>query len=138
MFKATEEIKRAFDARKLKYHIMDNGEVSAVEAGISGEKYSGLEVVFFSPDDDNDVAVRIMKICKVPSDRMAHMLVAVNKCNEKFRYVKLVIDKDRDVNLEYDMPLKNENVGDIAVEMLVRIMKMMEEIYPVLMKAMYA
>jgi hypothetical protein len=66
------------------------------------------------------------------------MLVAVNSCNNKFRYVKLTIDKDRDVNLEYDMPLQNNDVGEIAVEMLIRIMKMMEEIYPVLMKALYA
>jgi hypothetical protein len=29
-------------------------------------------------------------------------------------------------------------VGEIAVEILVRIMKMMEEIYPTLMKALYA
>ena len=138
MFKATAEIKKVFDKKGIKYRLVDKDEISYVEAGIRGENFSSVDVCFFSRDNDNDVSVRVMQICKVQKDKLGKMLVAINQCNNKFRYVKFVMDNDYDINLEYDMPLKNTDVGEIAMEMLVRIMKIMEEAYPILMKAMYA
>ncbi len=138
MFKATRDIKAAFDRKGIKYRLVDKSEISYIEAGIRGESFSSMDVCYFSRDNDNDVSVRVMQICKVPNGKLAQMLVAINECNNRFRYVKFVMDKDRDVNLEYDMPLKNNDVGEIATELLIRIMKIMEEAYPVFMKAMYA
>ena len=138
MFRATRDIKRKFDSKEIKYRVVDKSDVSYIEAGIRGDNYSSMDVLYISRDDDNDVSVRVMQICKVPDNKLAPMILAVNECNNKFRYVKFVMDKDRDINLEYDMPLKNNDVGEIAVELLIRIMKIMDEAYPIFMKAMYA
>lgn len=138
MFKATREIKNIFDKKGIKYRLVDKDEVSYIEAGIRGENFSSLDVCYFSRDNDNDVSVRVMQICKVPEGKLAQMLIALNDCNNRFRYVKFVMDKDRDINLEYDMPLKNTDVGEIATELIIRIMKIMEEAYPIFMKALYA
>ena len=138
MFKATKAIKAVFDQTRLKCIAEETSELSYVEAGIRGEEYPAMKVRFFSSDDDNDVSVRVMQICKVPESKTAKMLMAVNACNNRFRYVKFVMDKDRDINLEYDIPMSTDKVGEVAREILVRIMKVMEEAYPILMKAMYS
>ena len=138
VFKATREIAAKLDSEEIKYSILTGNDSSTVQVKYSGDNFSTLEILFISRDDDNDVSVRVIHICKVPDNKLAPMILAVNECNNKFRYVKFVMDKDRDINLEYDMPLKNNDVGEIAVELLIRIMKIMDEAYPIFMKAMYA
>ncbi len=137
MFKATREISRAFDAKGIKYRVIDKEKVSYVEASVRGKVAPSVDIDFFSSDDDNDVSVRVVAILRAPDNRLGQILVAINECNNRFRFVKFVLDKDRDVNLEFDMPLRTTNPGDVAVEMLIRIMKIIDDAYPVLMKAVF-
>ena len=137
MFKATREISRAFDAKSIKYRVVDKEKVSYVEASVRGKVAPSVDIAFFSSDDDNDVSVRVVAILRAPENRLGQALVAINECNNRFRFVKFVLDKDRDINLEFDMPLRTTNPGDVAVEMLIRIMKILDDAYPVLARAIF-
>jgi len=138
VFKATREIAAAFDAKGIKYRVVDKEKVSYVEAGVRGKVAPAVDINFFSSDDDNDVSVRVVAILRALDNRLGQALVAINECNNRFRFVKFVMDKDRDINLEFDMPLRTTNPGEVAVEMLIRIMKIIDDAYPILVKAVYA
>ena len=60
--------------------------------------------------------------------------------NHKVRFAKFVLDNDGDINVEYDFPLKSSDdcVGEIAFEIFVRMMQILDEHYSIFMKAMYS
>lgn len=62
-----------------------------------------------------------------------------NQMHIKVRYVKFVLDEDNDLNLEYDPPqlISDDCVGEVAVEMMIHIARIMDENYSAFMKALY-
>ena len=93
---------------------------------------------FISRDDDNDVAVRVYELVSVDDAHKAKVLAAINKLNAKYRYIKFVLDDDGDVNLEYDYLVDCPDPAASAKEIVIRIVKMVDEAYPELMRAMWA
>ena len=136
MFQATKAIQEAFAEANLKCRVEEAGGMSMVKAGVSG-KQTTYSIHFISSDDDNDVASRVMTFVKTPEEKRPQVLEAINECNRKFRFLKFVIDKDNDVNVEADIPLRVTNVGPVAVELTIRIMKILDEAYPIFMKCIW-
>ncbi len=134
---ATRAIQQVFDEREVKYRIKEVGDTSAVEAGFSIKNGPGVIVRFISPDDDNDVAIRALQLLKVTDSKRDSILAAINQLNDQYRYVKFVMDKDNDVNVEYDLCLCTEDVGEICFEIFARFMQILDEAYPVLMHALW-
>ena len=93
---------------------------------------------FISNDDDNDVAVRIYSLLSVEESHRDKILPAINTLNRKYRFVKFVMDNDGDVNVEYDFPVTSPNPAASAKELVIRIVKIVDDSYPVLMRAMWA
>lgn len=138
VYNASKEIAKVFDDNGIKYRINETANTSAVEAGFSGKNAPNILVRFISTDDDNDVAARILSLVKVTDEKRPAVLEAINSLQRRFRYVNFTIDDDGDVHVGYDMPVRTTNVGDIAVEMFVRMVKIADDAYPVLMKAIWS
>ena len=49
-----------------------------------------------------------------------------------------MVNKDNDLRVEFDLPIRTDNVGPVAVEMFVRFMQLIDKALPVLMKAIWA
>ena len=128
VYNATKLIKKAFDSNDINCRIRETESTSAVEAGFSGENAPNFIVRFISTDDDNDVAIRILSFVKVPEKKRAAVLDAINSLQRRFRYVNYTID----------LPMRTQNVGDVCVEMFIRIVKIADDSYPVLMKAIWS
>ncbi len=64
----------------------------------------------------------------------------INQCNQKFRYFKFVMNDDNDVSVEYDFPVEASDytLGQEVVEILMRMMHVLDECYPVLMRAIWS
>ena len=137
MFKATAAIKRAFEDKNIKFRVVEKENISYIEASIRGKVAPSVDVCFFSSDDDNDVSVRVVGIVRIPDHKRAAGLEAINQCNNQFRFVKFVLDKDNDVNLEFDMPVNTLIPGEVATEMLIRMIQILDDAYPVLMKTLW-
>lgn len=143
MYRATSFITEAFDEAKIKYCVRcedGGGEKEWVEATFPVDGGPIVAERFFSTDNDNDVAVRILSLInKVPEERKARMLEACNYLNEELRHVKFSLDNRGDVNVSFDFPVKmsDECVGPVAVEVFIRSMRILDEKYDVLMKALY-
>lgn len=140
IYKATNLIREEMDKEGLKYAVEEFETASAVFAGFAIENGPSVRVQFVSLDNDNDVSIRLLGIVNgVPENKVPEMLVAVNECNCKYRYVKFTLDKDKDINLEYDIPLKTDDgcLGAQACEIFYRIMKIVDACYPAFMRVMW-
>lgn len=127
---ATMEIIQEFDSANIKYDAVDNQDANY--------SYVAASFKFISNDDDGDVEVRAFSLAHIPDERLAGALKLVNELNRRFRYVKFVIGEDNDVNAEYDLPLRNANIGPCATEMFIRCMKIIDVALPELMHLIWA
>lgn len=138
MFRATEEIYDAFRADNLHCNKGLNGESSYVSAGIS-TKLVNFKVLFISTDDDSDVAMRVYNFIRFDETKLSAVIAAVNSLNAKFRYIKFIVDTDdNSITISWDFPVRCNNIGDTAVEMTIRLMRMADEAYSELMRTIWA
>ncbi|MDD7367892.1 MAG: YbjN domain-containing protein [Clostridiales bacterium] len=140
MYQATMEIIQEFDSANIKYDAVDNQDAnySYVAASFKSKANTVVSIKFISNDDDGDAEVRAFSLAHIPDERLAGALKLVNELNRRFRYVKFVIGEDNDVNAEYDLPLRNANIGPCATEMFIRCMKIIDVALPELMHLIWA
>lgn len=138
MHVAILEIEQAFREADLKCKTVHIGDQCELIAGISG-KGCTYEIKFICKDntDNNDVAVRIFNLIQVPQNKTDQMLMTLNSIQRKYRFMRFTVDSDNEVNVEYDMPNCTTDVGPIAVELLVRTMQIIDDIYPELMRCLW-
>lgn len=137
MYKATQAIYDALTATgSLKgINTSDNGKMSAVSLPFSAPGGGSYTILFANTDDDTDTAVRVFKLFHVGMFKKAKALEACNELNNKFRYAKFVVDKDGDLNVEYDMTVRGCDPAAASLELVIRFSKIIEEAYPVLAAA---
>lgn len=140
MFKATREIYQILKGSDagLKVFTSENEKSSEVWLSFSVKNGSSYTVKYISRDDDNDVALRVFSLIHVEESQKANLYPALNEVNNKYRYVKFVLDGDNDVNVEYDFPVRTKAFDGIAEEMLVRFVQIIDDAYPILMRAMWS
>lgn len=141
MYKATKLIVKTFEERDMKFRVNlhDNGH-EVVEAGFTIDNGPFAVVNFISTDNENDVSVRLFGLINsVRSDKKARIIEACNELNRAFRFVKFLLDKDMDVNVEYDFPnhTPDDGVGEMCAEIFRRTALMLDDAYAFLMKALY-
>lgn len=139
MFKATKLIAEALDKADLKYRTDENEKMSLVRVSMNNKTSSEEIYYFVSENDNNDVVIRSNPIVSVPPEKMDDMLDIINDCNTRFRYARFFIDKDGDVTIQVDVPTESTDadVGPVAVELLVRLTKIYDDVYPQLMKCVW-
>lgn len=141
IYKATKLIKEEMERQGLKYSIEEFEDGSTLWVRFTINNGPSLQVKFISLDDKNDVAIRLFRIVEnVEESKVDEMLKAVNECNCEYRYLKFILDDECDVNIEYDLALRAEDtsVGAEACEILVRIVKIVDEVYPKFMKIIWS
>ena len=61
----------------------------------------------------------------------------INRLNSQYRFAKFVLDDDLDVIVQYDLPLRGNNVGECALEMAVCFVKVIQQAYADLMRTIW-
>lgn len=130
---------RACDREGLKYkepRTTDSGK-TAVTLGVNGAHGNSYNVGFYFDTNETGVAVRVYQLTASNESNYAKMLLACNQLNNKYRWVKFVIDDDRDINMEADCVISPTTAGTVCVEMFYHFMGIAKDAYPVLMKAQW-
>ena len=113
------------------------GESSNVWLQFPVDNGGSYRIRFISSDEDNDVSVRVFSLISLKGEQRTNILPAINFINNKFRFVKFVVDKDGDVNVEYDYPVRTIDPASSAEEIAIRFAQIIDDAYPILMKAMW-
>jgi len=139
MFRATQEIYNALrQDEDLKVFVEEDSDSSHVWLQFGLDAGGSYRIRFISRDNDNDVAVRVFGLTKVPEQQRTKVILALNELNSKYRFLKFVCDADGDVNVEYDYLMRDVNPAASAHELVFRIVKILDNSYPVIMRAMWS
>lgn len=140
-FKATNLIAETFEKRGVKFDVVNHHGSDQLLAGFSVNCGPNVIMRFISRDNDNDVAARIFGlITNTPKEKRSRVMEACNVLNHKIRYMKFYLDADGDINVEYDFPVHSpdDGIGEMAFEIFVRTMQILDSEYSIFMKALYS
>lgn len=140
-FKAINLIAETFEKRGVKFDVVSHDGSEELRACFSVDCGPFVIMRFISRDNDNDVAARIFGlISNTPKEKRARVMEACNVLNHKIRYMKFYLDTDGDINVEYDFPVHSpdDGIGEMAFEIFVRMMQILDSEYSIFMKALYS
>lgn len=134
---ASQQIYDTLKAKELKAFIQEERDASIVSASFPLDGGASFQIRFLSLDEDNDVAVRTSSILRVKEHQVKTILPVINRLNSQYRFAKFVLDDDLDVIVQYDLPLRGNNVGECALEMAVCFVKVIQQTYADLMRTIW-
>lgn len=139
-FKAINLIAENFEKHGVKFDVVSLHRSEQLLAGFPVDCGPNVIMRFISNDNDNDVAARIFGlISNTPKEKRVRVMEACNVLNHKIRYMKFCLDTDGDINVEYDIPVHSSDdcIGEMAFEIFVRTMQILDSEYSIFMKALY-
>lgn len=100
--------------------------------------YQGkLAKMFFSGEQGTYLSM-YMVYERVPEEKLTDVVFACNELNCRYKWVTFYVDGDNDIIFHDDAILSASDAGEEAFELLVRMMKIGDDVKPQLMKAIYA
>ena len=93
--------------------------------------------IFFSGDDGTSLSL-YMIFETIPEEKLADLIFLCNTLNSEYKWIKFYVDKDNDLVLQEDAILSVDDTGEEAFELLLRMVKLADELKPQIMKAIYA
>ena len=138
MYTAIQEIQETFEEKGLKHRIEQVDDSWILRAGVAG-KSTRYEFLFVKErEEGNDVAVRVFDYARIPEGKRDQIWETLNEFQIKYRYTRFCMKDDGNVLVEYDFPVEFSPIGEGAAELLIRMTKIMDECYPILMKAIWS
>lgn len=139
-FKAINLIAETFEKHGVKFDVVNHHGSEQLLAGFPVDCGPNVIMTFISNDNDNDVAARIFGlISNTPKEMRFRVMEVCNVLNHKICYMKFYLDTDGDINVEYDFPVhsSDDGIGEMAFEIFVRTMQILDSEYSIFMKALY-
>ncbi len=99
----------------------------------------GKILIFFHFDEsDTHVHLEGRNFITVPQDKFDSMYKVINECNDKFTHVKFVLDTESgEICARDDDFIQLDSCGPECFNLMVAMLSIVEEAYPMLMKAMW-
>ena len=124
---------RHLDEKNIKYSTpRDN----AVRIGYDCENISSCAInVFFDKDGGHTIAFKCWDVGSFKDEsRYSKGLVLCNALNAKYRWAKFYLDDDSDIVVESDAIVNESTVGPVCMEIVLRLIRIIDESYPEFMK----
>ena len=96
------------------------------------------KTISFRFESDNEHLALRTVFERIPDDKIADLLVVCNALNTEWRWFKFFIDGDKDLMIADDAVVSPETAGQEAFELLARVVNVMNEVKPTIMRAIYA
>lgn len=106
-----------------------------------GWGFSGGSIrIFFNFDEScTHVHLEGIDFIKVPEEKYDAIYKTLNECNDQYSHVKFVLDtEDGHIAARDDDIIQLESCGEECFELMIRMVKVVEDAYPKFMKALYA
>ena len=141
MFNAIRILDEAFSARKLNYTFEKAEQYEELRVPFNIKNGPSVVLRYISFDRDNDLTVTISNLVNsVPDEKRIKLLETCNLLNSRFRYLKFKMDEQNNLDVQYDFLQSSGDagMGEMAFEILLRSVRIMNEAYQEIAKALYA
>ncbi len=118
----------------------DSFENPIIRLGFGGGDFSYTHVTINVVFDEDGESAQILTspIASVPAEKTSKMLLTLNECNHKFRWVKFYLDEDNDVIADSDVIFDEQNAGDAVIEIVMRTASIIDDAYADIMKGIWS
>ncbi len=131
IFQASKDIEAAIKGQNWTCNIEERENSSAVITGFNMKTGNNLQIFFIS-GADNDAAVRAFQFFQIPEGKQNEALRLCNRLNRDYRFAKFVLEDDGWVGIQMDMPVETQPIGQVCLELLMRLLNIAEDAYPTL------
>ena len=108
---------------------------NVIKIAYSGDNLKTIPIfVFFDKDGDPLVTLRCWEICNFKYQE-ARGILTCNEMNSRYRWVTFYVDDDDDVIAQIDSYIDEENCGSVVLDLVRRMVNIIDETYPKFMKA---
>ena len=132
-------VREAFAQKELKYkefrELEDGGTLMV--AGFNGQMAT-YDLLMVFDKEDHTVMIRVGRLAKVPIDRQFEVLSALNELNREYRFVSFYSDPEDFVAVQTDRVIAANETADPVMEMIVRVVQILDGAYPRIMKAIWS
>ncbi|MDD6155823.1 MAG: YbjN domain-containing protein [Lachnospiraceae bacterium] len=127
-----------FQNENLKFDI-DGEDEEIIRINFNADNVESVRISLFFDKEDKNVAIRSFNICKVEEAKKAKIYQVMSKLNDDFRWVKFSIDEnDNTVTASTDAVIRMDVAGEICYELVFRMVNIVDDAYPEIMKALWA
>ena len=122
-------------AKDFKYSLQENDRVLM---GFNLDNTDSIDIIIDFDDDGDSVHFVALGIARVPENKIANVLLALNQTNMNYRWVKWFVNDNRNIMADCDAVIEDQTVNDECLEIVLRLVNIVDAVYPDLMKAIYA
>lgn len=125
------------DSREMNYSILDEAQrVIRMGWTLEGTK---MAIFFEFAEDGANVRMEGREFLNFPADKINTMYKIVNDCNRKYRWIKFSVDAESNTAVvECDAVIQLDSCAEEVSELMFRMIKIVEDAYPLMMKALWA
>ena len=124
-----KDIKSNFDTSGIKSMFAQFDDQWEVHAGVNGQGVTYTMKFICKASDNNVFGLRIFELIHVPAAKRRDVLLLLSQLQARYRFWRFNLDSSNSVNIEYDFPPATSNHGKMAVELFIRTVKMIDDIY---------
>lgn len=139
MLKTTELFINELEEHELTYEpvrVLEDGD-EMVQLGAKLDNTFVQLIIFFDADEDA-VAIRCFDLVRVSEEQYPKALMSCNALNDRMRWGKFCIDKERNVQAEVDAVIDDTNAGKVTMNLVLRMASIIDDAYPVINKAIWS
>ena len=125
---------QSLSAKNLQYNVYDGKDGDT----IVDFPYQGKITKFIFSGDTTQYLSLYLVYERVPEEKYADAIFVCNELNCRFKWATFYVDGDKDIVIHDDAILDVSNAADEAFELLIRIIRISEDVKPVIMRALYA
>ena len=104
----------------------------------SGENIQNARVIMNFDEDGRYVSLRSYNLCKFEDSKKAAMYKVCSELNASYKWVKFYVDEDDNtITCQDDAIIQLDSAGPECFELLLRMFKIMDDCYPVMMKTIW-
>ena len=128
---ATDLIEKTFFETDMKHQVVARDKFSIVKTAFDGNLVKNVIIYFVSDNENNDVVIHSSDIARYPEDKRDMGYRRCNTLNDRYRFVKFVMDDDGEISVRSDFLVEanDDCLGMMAREALIRISKIVDEAY---------
>lgn len=128
--------KNFLDSKDVRYNENSDGIISII---YNTENAGSIEVLAGFDDDGKGLVTFLsFSLGEFPQSQYAKALVTCNSINCKYRWVKFYISDDYRITVSADAIIDEETCGDECMEYVIRMIRIIDEVYPEFMRARWA
>jgi hypothetical protein len=104
-----------------------------------GFEGGSMDIFFKFDDEDKHVHLEGINFLKLQKSKYDSMYRVVNECNATYNHVKFVLDEENEqIVARDDDVIQLDSCGPECFELMIRMVQIVQDAYPKLMKALWA